>query len=66
MRDLTEALLIEIERRADALAGAFGEDPDAMSRYDLSDAYCNAEYQAEAVAKDVAELCAHIRAKVAA
>jgi hypothetical protein len=61
MKDLTEALLIEMERRADALVEACDKDPGELSRYDLKDTYNDVRHKAEAVAKDVTELCARAR-----
>jgi hypothetical protein len=66
MKDLTEAMLIEMERRADALVGSLDEDPDEMSQNELADAYNDAQHRAEAIARDVAALREHARAKVTA
>jgi hypothetical protein len=62
MKDLTEAELIEMERRARNLIEALDVDPDEMSRYSLKDRFEGVQYIAEAVAQDVAELCEHLRA----
>ena len=71
MRDLTEAMLIEIENRSVRLACVTADYVDDVERADMN----KAERQnarnlmgelSEAVAKDVASCCEHLRAKVTA
>jgi hypothetical protein len=56
MKDLTEALLIEMERRADALVEDLDHYADDMKVQQLKDAW-------QAIAQDVSILCAQLRAK---
>ena len=66
MKDLTEAQLIEMERLADSLLNTLDIDSSELSRYGLTDRWEGACCIAGMVARDVAELCAHIRAKASA
>lgn len=63
MKDLTEALLIEMERRADALVEDLDHYADDMKVQQLKDAWDEALLDAQAVAQDVSILCAQLRAK---
>jgi len=63
MKDLTEALLIEMERRADALVEDLDHDADHMKVQQLKDAWDEALLDAQAIAQDVSILCAQLRAK---
>jgi len=62
MKNLTEAQLIEIERRARRLIDILDIDTDELSRVAASEWLDRAFYAAEAVAEDVVDLCEHLRA----
>lgn len=62
MRDLTEAELIEMEKRADSLMDTLDHDPEEMRTPMLLDAFDAAFYQAQNVAQDIETLCDHARA----
>lgn len=62
MKNLTEAQLIEIERRARRLIDVLDVDTNECSRIEANGRLDRAFYVAEAVAEDVADLCEHLRA----
>jgi len=62
MKDLTEAELIEMERKADALEEMLSADPERLRTRQLIDRFESAFYQAQTVAADVTDLCEHLRA----
>jgi hypothetical protein len=63
MKDLTEAQLIEMERRAISLLNDADEDPDEMSRNELTTAWEGLRGKAEQISLDVQTLCAQLRSK---
>ena len=66
MKDLTEAQLIEMEGRAISLLNDVDEDPDEMSRNELTTEWEKLRGKAQQIAEDVQMLCERLRAKVTA
>ena len=64
MKDLTEAQLIEMERRARYLICDLEEDPTELGRNGLEDEWETAREKLAQVAQDVETLCEHVRAQV--
>jgi len=64
MKDLTEAELIEMERRAVSLVNDLEDDAESMSRVQLKNAWDEAREQLAQVAQDVETLCGHVRGQV--
>jgi hypothetical protein len=66
MKDLTEAQLIEMEKRALKWLNALEEDPDEMSRHEINEQLNEMRADAGQIAQDVADLCEYLRSKVTA
>ena len=65
MRDLTEAELIDMQRRVVRLLNAFEDDPDEISRTEIEDAFDIARDLIAAVSRDTERLCNHVRSQCA-
>jgi len=63
MKDLTEAELIEMERRAFNLMNDLEEDPDKLKKSEIVEAWEDRREKLNQVAQDVETLCEHLRAK---
>jgi signal transduction histidine kinase len=62
MKDLTEAELIEIERRAAKWLNDLEDDPNDMSRHDIEEELDRMRDAASQIAQDVEALCENLRA----
>jgi len=62
MKDLSEAQVIEMESRANALTDYLEHDTERLSFKRLRDCYDRAYKLSLVVAQDVQELCEHLRA----